>query len=155
MNASGSFSWITSDSKSPLCSRTLLSIFVDSLVRMVLIISGSLGNPWYMNIYYGVTYFRWKWIQRLVFKSWTRFFAFHIALILLRTIWIHLFSLQLWVDSRVNWTFNLSMATSLGEGKFWKTCLFVWVYGISTFVGYLRPNPFFLEINSSISNNSV
>ena len=29
------------------------------------------------------------------------------------------------------------------------------VYGISTFVGYLTPNPFFLHIISSISNNSV
>ena len=28
-------------------------------------------------------------------------------------------------------------------------------YGISTFIGYLMPNPFFLQINSSISNNSV
>ena len=25
--------------------------------------------------------------------------------------------------------------------------LFVWVYGISTFVGYLMPNPFFIHIN--------
>ena len=33
-------------------------------------------------------------------------------------------------------------------------CLFVWVYGISTFVGYLMPNPFY-TISSSISNNSV
>ena len=32
--------------------------------------------------------------------------------------------------------------------------LFVWVYGISTFVGYLMQNPFY-AINSSISNNSL
>ena len=30
-----------------------------------------------------------------------------------------------------------------------------WFYGITTFVGYLPPNPFFLQIISSISNNSV
>ena len=37
-------------------------------------------------------------------------------------------------------------------------CLFVgWFkfYGLSTFLGYLKPNPFFTQINSSISNNSV
>ena len=34
-------------------------------------------------------------------------------------------------------------------------CFFVWVYGISTFVGYLMSNPFFIHITSSISNNSV
>ena len=28
-----------------------------------------------------------------------------------------LFSLQLWVNSRADWFFNLGMATSLGEGK--------------------------------------
>ena len=28
-------------------------------------------------------------------------------------------------------------------------------YGISTFVGDLMPNPFFIQIVSSISNNSV
>ena len=27
-------------------------------------------------------------------------------------------------------------------------------YGISTFVGYLMPNPIFIQMNSSISNNS-
>ena len=31
----------------------------------------------------------------------------------------------------------------------------VWFYGISTIVGYLKSNPFFIHINSSISNNPV
>ena len=31
----------------------------------------------------------------------------------------------------------------------------VWFYGISTFVGYLMINPFFILINSSIPNKSV
>ena len=44
-------------------------------------------------------------------------------------------------------------------------CLYIYIYvmvgwlvesyGISTFVGYLMPNPFFLQIKSSISNNSA
>ena len=34
-------------------------------------------------------------------------------------------------------------------------CLFVWVSGISNFVGYIKPNLFFKQRNSSISNNSV
>ena len=31
----------------------------------------------------------------------------------------------------------------------------VWFYGISTIIGYLMPNSFFIDINSSISNSSV
>ena len=37
-------------------------------------------------------------------------------------------------------------------------CLFVWVYGISTFVGYLMPNPFLYKpfcLNNLVSNHSV
>ena len=37
------------------------------------------------------------------FKSWTRLIAFHIALIPLGKVWIQLFSLQLWVNSRTGW----------------------------------------------------
>ena len=33
-------------------------------------------------------------------------------------------------------------------------CLFMF-YGKYTFVGYLMPNPFFIQKNNSISNNSV
>ena len=43
-----------------------------------------------------------KWTQRHKFKSWTRKIAFHIALILLGKVWIQLFSLQLWVNSRTD-----------------------------------------------------
>ena len=41
-----------------------------------------------------------KWTRRHEFKSWTRLIAFHIALIPLGKVWIQLFSLQLWVNSR-------------------------------------------------------
>ena len=59
-------------------------------------------------------YRRRKWTRRHEFKSWTRVIAFHIALIPLGKVWIQLFSLRLWVNSR---------ATSLGEGKLWiQTC---------------------------------
>ena len=47
-------------------------------------------------------YRRRKWIRRYEFKSWTRLIAFHIALILLGKVWIRLFSLQLWVNSRAD-----------------------------------------------------
>ena len=53
------------------------------------------------------------------FKSWTRLIAFHIALIPLGKVWIQLFSLQLWVNSRTECLFSLGEATSLGEGKLW------------------------------------
>ena len=43
-----------------------------------------------------------KWTRRHEFKSWTRLIAFHIALILLGKVWIQLFSLQLWINSRTD-----------------------------------------------------
>ena len=48
-------------------------------------------------------YRRMKWTQQHEFKSWTRLIAFHIALIPLGKVWIQLFSLQLWVNSRKDW----------------------------------------------------
>ena len=47
-------------------------------------------------------YRRRKWTWRHEFKSWTRLIAFHIALIALGKVWIQLFSLQLWVNSRAD-----------------------------------------------------
>ena len=47
-------------------------------------------------------YHRRKWTRRHEFKSWTRLIAFHIALIPLGKVWIQLFSLQLWVNSRTD-----------------------------------------------------
>ena len=58
-----------------------------------------------------------KWTLQPEFKSLTRLFAFHIALIHLGKVSIQLFSLQLWVNSRSDWALNLGMATSLGERK--------------------------------------
>ena len=42
------------------------------------------------------------WTLRYEFNSWTRLIAFHIALIPLGKVWIQLFSLQLWVNSRTD-----------------------------------------------------
>ena len=46
---------------------------------------------------------RRKWIRWHEFKSWTRLIAFPIALILLEKVSIKLFSLQPWINTRVNW----------------------------------------------------
>ena len=43
-----------------------------------------------------------NWTRRYAFKSWTRLIAFHIALIPLGKVWIQLFSLQLWINSRTD-----------------------------------------------------
>ena len=43
-----------------------------------------------------------KWTRQHEFKSWTRLIAFHIALIPLGKVWIQLFSLQVWVNSRAD-----------------------------------------------------
>ena len=48
-------------------------------------------------------YRRRIWTRRHEFKSWTWLIAFHIALIPLGKVWIQLFSLQLWVNSRADW----------------------------------------------------
>ena len=47
-------------------------------------------------------YRRRNWTRQHEFKSWTRLIAFHIALIPLGKVWIQLFSLQLWVNSRTD-----------------------------------------------------
>ena len=47
-------------------------------------------------------YRRRNWTRRHEFKSWTRLIAFHIALIPLGKVWMQLFSLQLWVNSRAD-----------------------------------------------------
>ena len=49
-----------------------------------------------------IGYRRRKWRRWHEFKSWTRQIAFHIALIPLGKVWIQLFSLQLWVNSRAD-----------------------------------------------------
>ena len=48
------------------------------------------------------SYRRGKWTQRHEFKSWTRLITFHIAQIPLGKVWIQLFSLQIWVNSRTD-----------------------------------------------------
>ena len=48
-------------------------------------------------------YRRRKWTRQHEFKFWTRLIEFHIALIPLGKVWIQLFSLQLWVNSRADW----------------------------------------------------
>ena len=48
-------------------------------------------------------YRRRKWTRQHEFKSWTRQIAFHVALIPLGKVWIQLFFLQLWVNSRADW----------------------------------------------------
>ncbi len=47
-------------------------------------------------------YRRRNWTRRHEFKSWTSLITFHIALIPLEKVWIQLFSLQLWVNSRAD-----------------------------------------------------
>ena len=86
-----------------------------------------MSNPLYTYVYEIYTwcngYRRRNWTRRHEFKSWTGLIAFHIALIPLGKVWIQLFSLQLWVNSRADWFFSLGEATCLGEGKLWiKPC---------------------------------
>ena len=66
--------------------------------------SSSLDAKWYAKrCPWCSRYRRRKWTRRHEFKSWMRLIAFHIALIPLGKVWIQLFSLQLWVNSRTDW----------------------------------------------------
>ena len=47
-------------------------------------------------------YRRRMWTRRHEFKSWTNLITFHIALIPLGKVWLQIFSLQLWVNSRAD-----------------------------------------------------
>ena len=94
----------------PQVSRTLLSILTvlnNAVVWMVSTrppnskSSGPFNNP-LVTVPWSNGYRRRKWTRRHEFKSWTRLIAFHIALIALGKVWIQLFSLHLWVNSRAD-----------------------------------------------------
>ena len=70
---------------------------------------------------------KWTWWPE--FKSWTRLFAFHIALISSGKVWIQLFSHQLCRNNRGTGLFNFHMVTSYEEGKLWiQTFLYIYIY---------------------------
>ena len=94
-------------------------------------------------------YRRRKFTRLLEFKTWTRLFAFHIALITLGKVWILLFFLQLCIDRRTELLFEIDIVTSLkkknwiqthsrpGEGWALRGYSY-WRY--TTWVPTLRPN---------------
>ena len=90
--------WIADLLSHIVLSTILLSLLIPCYVTMCIM--------WYIYIYiyrrcpWCNGSLRMKWTQRYEFKSWTRVIAFHIALIPLGKVWIQLFSLQLWVNSR-------------------------------------------------------
>ena len=67
----------------------------------------SLGTFWLHHVYMrflwckGYHHRKWTWWNE--FKSWLRLIAFHKELIPSGKVWILLFSLQLWVNGRVDW----------------------------------------------------
>ena len=63
-----------------------------------------------------------KWTLPSEFKSWTRPFVFHIALILWGKICIQLFSLQLCINSRSDWVNSIANSQNF-EFKSVKLCL--------------------------------
>ena len=88
----------------PMCSQKFLGISITSLPVSICISKSKLLTltfiircPWCND------YRHRKWTRWYEFKSWTRPIAFHIALIPLGKVWIQLFSLQLWVNSRTDW----------------------------------------------------
>ena len=80
----------------------ILSNFVSALDSSSYGDYHSLRFPWCRRCPWCSRYCRRKWTRRHEFKSWTRLIAFHIALILLGKVWIQLFSLQLWINTRTD-----------------------------------------------------
>ena len=68
--------------------------------QLCLLLQSPIIRPWRCPWCNG--YRHRNWTRRYEFKSWTRLIAFHIALIPLGKVWIQLFSLQLWVNSRTD-----------------------------------------------------
>ena len=69
---------------------------------------------WYIYIYIYISGDRGiivivvgRWIRRPKFKTWMRLITFHIVLIHLKKVWIQLFSLQLWINSKTDWIFEI------------------------------------------------
>ena len=99
--------WLTasllSPHNQPLLFCCVLSIFV--LIKLIFMAFCAVRTSRIINIScpWCNGYRRRKWTRRYEFKSWTRMIAFHIALIPLGKVWIQLFSLQLWVNSRTDW----------------------------------------------------
>ena len=62
--------------------------------------------------------------------------------------WIHLFSLQLWINSRIDYVIWPWFGNHSRRRKILNSCWrlvgwLVWFFGISTFVGHLMPSPFY------------
>ena len=76
-----SFPWIASLTLDPWV--IMLSVYGGARGVMVIVVGNGTWRPEFM--------------------SWTRLIAFHIALIPLGKVWIQLFSLQLWLNSRTDW----------------------------------------------------
>ena len=83
---------------------TFTSPYVLSLLHRYItflhLVYSSLSSSWKCPWCNG--YRRRKWTRRHESKSLTTMIAFHIALIPLGKVWIQLFSLQLWVNSRAD-----------------------------------------------------
>ena len=83
-----------------------LGIFISNLFWLCM-------EAFYLQNYYQHR----KWTQWAKFKSWNWLFAFHIVLIPLGKLWIHLFSLHPAKYLDILGSLALRMASSLGEAK--------------------------------------
>ena len=98
-------SWIESQHQSvPGCAEEWGDPVVQSGGRWLIlgVAAGLGGGPQVKRDLWCNCYRRRKWTRRYKFKSWTRLIAFNIALIPFGKVWIQLFSLQLWVNSRID-----------------------------------------------------
>ena len=78
----------------------------------------------HVSIWRRLCYRRKRWTRRPKFKSSTRIFALHVALIALGKVWIQQFSSQPWVD-RTDWAFE----SCSGNQSNRKKSLVAWLVG--------------------------
>ena len=71
-------------------------------------------------------YGRSKWTRWSELKSQTRLFEFHIVLVLLGKVWVQLFFLRLWINSRAGWA--LQQPVKKKENFDFKPVKFAWIW---------------------------
>ena len=85
-----------------LRSRYVFFVFRDSYVQCIYVMNRLCTFHISVSWLWCNGYRRRIWTRRHEFKSWTWLIAFHVALIPMGKVWIQLFSLQLWVNSRTD-----------------------------------------------------
>ena len=92
-------------------------LLIDLLVLLSQLVTGGWKWPLHYFSPWCNGYHCRKRTWRHVFKSWTRLIAFNIALIPLGKVWILLFTLQLWINSKADWVLQPCLGSQSRKKK--------------------------------------